>query len=215
MVRKHDSSMRFCIDYRKVNDLIKKDKFPLPKVDTCLDMLNGSRYFSSCDLHHGYWQTVLDERDRDKTTFVTRTGQWRFKVFSFGLCNAPSQFARTMELMLSGLTYDVCLVYLDDILVMSRTFEEHCASLAAVFDRLEQHTLKLKATKCHLFQREVVFLGHVVSERGIECDLAKVAAITNWLDQPTYPKSGRSADWLRTTGPSCQASPISRDLCTN
>jgi len=139
MVRKRDGSMHFCIDYWKVNDLIKKDKFPLPKVDTCLDMLNGSRYFSSCDLRQGYWQTFLDERDRDKTAFVTRKGQWRFKVLSFGLCNAPSQFARTMELVLSGLTYDVCLVYLDDILVMSRTFEEHCARLAAAFDRLEKH----------------------------------------------------------------------------
>ena len=126
-------------------------------------MLNGSRYFSSCALRQGYWQTVLDERDRDKTAFVTRKGQWRFKVLSFGLCNAPSQFARTMELVLSGLTYDVCLVYLDDILVMSHTFEEHCTRLAAVLDRLAKHTLKLKAANCHLFQREVLFLGHVVS----------------------------------------------------
>jgi len=131
MVRKKDGSMRFCIDYRKTNNLIKKDKFPLPKIDTCLDMLNGSRFFSSCDLRQGYWQTVLDERDRDTTAFVTRKSQCRFKVLSFGLCNAPSQFARTMELVLSGLTYD-------DILVFSRTFEEHCARLAAVFGRLER-----------------------------------------------------------------------------
>jgi len=121
MVRKKDGFMRFCIDYRKTNDLIKKDKFPLPKINTCLDMLNGSRFFSSCDLRQGYWQTVLDEGDRDKNAFVTRKGQWRFKVLSFGLCNAPSQFARTMKLLLSGLTYDVCLIYLDDILVFSRT----------------------------------------------------------------------------------------------
>ena len=172
--------MRFCIDYRKVNDLIKKDKFPLPKIDTCLDMLNGSKYFSSCDLRQGYWQTMIDERDRDKTAFVTRKGQWRFKVLSFGLCNAPSQFARTMELVLSGLTWAVCLVYLDDILVFSRTFEEHCDRLAAVFERLERHTLKLKPSKCHLFQRKLTFLGHVVSENGIECDPDKVAAIAEW-----------------------------------
>ena len=180
MVRKKDGTMRFCIDYRKTNDLIKKDKFPLPKIDTCLDVLNGSRYFSSCDLRQGYWQTVIDERDRDKTAFVTRKGQWRFKVLSFGLCNEPSQFARTMELVLSGLTWDICLVYLDDILVFSRTFEEHCDRLAAVFERLEQYTLKLKSSKCHLFQRKVTFLGHVVSENGIECDPDKVAAIAQW-----------------------------------
>ena len=123
---------------------------------------------------------MLDEEDRDKTAFVTHKGQWRFKVLSFGLCNAPSQFARTMELVLSGLSYEVCLIYLDDILVFSRTFEEHINSLAAVFSRLKQHTLKLKASKCHLFQRKVTFLGHVVSQDGIECDPDKTAAIANW-----------------------------------
>ena len=184
MVKKRDGTVRFCIDYRKVNDLIRKDKFPLPKIDTCLDILNGSKYFSSCDLRQGYWQTLIEECDRDKTAFVTRKGQWRFKVLSFGLCNAPSQFARTMKLVLSGLTWDMCLVYLDDILVFSKTFEEHCERLSAVFERLKQHTLKLKASKCHLFQRKVTFLGHVVSEAGIECDPDKIVAISNW-PQPT------------------------------
>jgi len=180
MVKKRDGTMRFCVDYRKTNDLIKKDKFPLPKIDTCLDTLNGCKYFSSCDLRQGYWQTMIEESDRDKTAFVTRKGQWRFKVLSFGLCNAPSQFARTMELVLSGLTWDICLVYLDDILVFSKTFEEHCDRLAAVFGRLGRHTLKLKPAKCHLFQRAVTFLGHVVSEEGIQCDPDKVAAIATW-----------------------------------
>ena len=112
MVRKKDGAMRFCIDYRKVNELIVRDKFPLPKINTFFDMLNGSHYFSSCDLRQGYWQTVISEEDRDKTAFVTRKGQWRFKVQSFGLCNARSQFARTMELILAGLTYEICLIYL-------------------------------------------------------------------------------------------------------
>ena len=94
---------------------------------------NGCEFFSSCDLRWGYWQTKSDERDRDKTAFVTRKGQWRFKVLSFGLANAPSQFARIMELVMSGLTYDVCLVYLDDILVFSKTFDEHLDRLATVF----------------------------------------------------------------------------------
>jgi len=137
MVRKKDGAMRFCMDYRKVNDLIIKDKFPLPKIDTFFDQLNGSHYFSSCHLRQGYWQTVISEEGRDKTAFVTRKGQWRFKVQSFGVCNAPSQFARTMELILAGLTYHTCLIYLDDILVFSRTFEEHCERLGAVLDRLD------------------------------------------------------------------------------
>ena len=94
--------MRFCVDYRKVNELIRKDKFPLLKIDTCLDTLYGCRYYSSCDLRWGYWQTDIDEKDHDKTAFVTRNGQWLFKVLSFGLCNAPSQFAQIMELVMSG-----------------------------------------------------------------------------------------------------------------
>ena len=145
--------MRLCIDYRKLNALTTKDKFPLPKIDTCPDTLNGCKFFSSCDLRWGYWQTEIDERDRDKTAFVTREGQWRFKVLSLGLANAPSQFARIMELVMSGLTYDVCLVYLDDILVFSKTFVEHLDKLATVFDRLDRYSLKLKPSKCSLFQR--------------------------------------------------------------
>ena len=128
----------------------------------------------------GYWQTEIDERDRDKTAFVTRKGQWRFKVLSFGLANAPSQFARIMELVMSGLTYDVCLVYLDDILVFSETFDEHLDRLATVFDWLDRYSLKLKPSKCSVFQRKVSFLGHVTSGQGIECDLDKVAAIATW-----------------------------------
>ena len=91
--------MRLCIDYRKLNSLTIKDKFPLPKIDTCLDTLNGCEFFSTCDLRWGYWQTEIDEHDRDKTAFVTRKGQWRFKVLSFGLANAPSQYARIMKLV--------------------------------------------------------------------------------------------------------------------
>jgi len=98
MVQKQDGTMRFCDDYRKTNELTIKDKFPLPKIDSCLDALNGSQYFSSCYLRWGYWQTEIDERDRDKTAFVTCRGQWHFKLLSFGLCNAPSQFVRIMEL---------------------------------------------------------------------------------------------------------------------
>ena len=179
MVRKQDGTMWLCVDYRKLNSLTVKDKFPLPKIDTCLDTLNGSEFFSTCDLHWGYWQTEIDERDHDKTAFVTQKGQWRFKVLSFGLANTPSQFARIMELVMSGLTYDVCLVYLDDILIFSKT-DEHLDHLATVFDRLDCYALKLKPSKCSLFQCKVSFLGHVVSGHGIECDLDKIASIATW-----------------------------------
>ena len=178
MVRKQDGTMRLCVDYRKLNGPTTKDKFLLPKIDTCLDTLNGCEFFSSCDLHWGYWQTEIDECD--KTAFVTRKGPWRFKVLSFGLAYAPSQFARIMELVMSGLTYDVCLIYLDDILVFSKTFDEHLEHLATVFSRLNCYLLKLKPSKCSLFQRKVSFLGHVVSGQGIECDPEKVVTIGVW-----------------------------------
>jgi len=180
MVRKQDGTMHLCIDYCKLNCLTVKDKFPLPKIDTCLDTLNGSEFFSTCDLQWGYCQTEIDERDRDKTAFVTWKGQWRFKVLSFGLANAPSQFARIMELVMSGLTYDVCLVYLDDTLIFSKTFDEHIDRLATVFDRLDHYALKLKPSKCSLFQHKVSFFGHVVSGSGIKCDPDKVASIATW-----------------------------------
>jgi len=173
MVRKQDGTMHLCIDYRKLNGLTIKDKFPLPKIDTCLDALNGCEFFSTCDLRWGYWQTEIDERDRDKTAFVTRKGQWRFKVLCFGLANAPSQFARIMELVMSVLTCDVCLVYLDDILIFSRTFDKHLDRLATLFDGLDRYALKLKLSKCSLFQRKVSFLGHVVSGDGIGCILIR------------------------------------------
>jgi len=175
MVRKQDSTMRLCIDCCKLNGLTTKNKFPLPKIDTCLDMLNGCEFFSTCDLCWGYWQTEIDERDHDKTAFVTCKRQWRFKVLSFGLAIAPSQFARIMELVMCGLSYDVCLVYLDDILVFWETFDEHLKHLATVFDRLDRYLLKVKPSKCSLFQRKVSFLGHVVREQGIKCDPEKVA----------------------------------------
>jgi len=151
MVHKQDGTMRLCIDYRKLNALTTKDKFLLPKIDSCLDTLNGCEFFSSCNLRWGYWQTEVDDHDHDKTAFVTRKKQWRFKVLSFGLANAPSQFTKILELVMSGLTYDVCVVYLDEILVFSKTFDEHLDRLATVFDRLDHYLLKLKPSKCSLF----------------------------------------------------------------
>jgi hypothetical protein len=138
LIRKSDNSLRFCVDYRLVNACTYRDNFPLARIDTCLEALGGAKFYSTMDLRSGYWQTLIKESDRDKTAFVTRKGQWRFKVLSFGLCNAPSQFARTMELVLSGLTYETCLVYLDDTVVWGKTFEQHTSRLATVLARLER-----------------------------------------------------------------------------
>ena len=180
LAKKADGSLRFCIDYRKLNDVTYKDSYPLPRIDTCLDALGGSTYFSTLDLRSGFWQVAIDPRDADKTAFVTRRGQFRFNVLSFGLANSPSVFQRLMDLILAGLTWETCLVYIDDVIVYSRSFEDHAAKLSIVFQRLRIAGLKLKPTKCRLFQRRVVFLGHVLSDRGTEPDPEKVSAVVDW-----------------------------------
>ena len=136
------------------------------KIDACLDTLNSWQYFNSCDLRWGYWQMGINERDHDKTVFVMRKGQWHFKVLSFGLCSSPSQFAHIMELVLSGLTYDLCLVYLDDVLVFSKTLDEHYDRLTAIFDQLSAICFSVRLPFLAMLQRP-----------GIECNPSKVAAI--------------------------------------
>jgi hypothetical protein len=180
LIQKKDGSLRFCVDYRKLNDLTYKDSYPLPRIDSCLHSLGGSKYFSTLDLRAGYWQTLIDPRDRDKTAFVTRRGVFRFKVLSFGLANAPALFQRLMDLILTGLTWEICLVFLDDTIVFSRTFEEHIERLTKVFNRLHEAGLKLKPSKCRLFQQRVTFLGNVVSAAGIEPDPEKIEAVRTW-----------------------------------
>jgi transposase InsO family protein len=169
-----------CIDYRKVNALTYKDAYPLPKIDACLDVLGGARWFSSLDLRSGYWQVEILPDDRDKTAFVTRRGQFRFKVLPFGLCNAVGLFQRLQDRVLAGLNWFVCLVYLDDIAIFSKTFDEHVVRLDMVFERMQAAGLKFNPEKCRLFQRRMEFLGYVISARGVEPAADKVKAVKEW-----------------------------------
>jgi len=181
LVSKKGSAMpRVTIDYRRLNELTYKDKFPLPHIQECLDALSGNLYFSTIDLSCSFWQCGVKEQDRDKTAFVTRQGQWRFRVLPMGLCNSPSIFARLMSLVLRGLTFVTCLVFIDDTVVIGKTFEQHLDNLKEVFQRFRQANLKLKPRKCHLFQKRVKFLGHVVSHEGVEVDEDKVAVVKAW-----------------------------------
>ena len=180
LVKKSDGTLRFCIDYRQLNNLTVKDSYPLPRIDTCFDALGGARYFSRLDLRQGYWQVKNDPETADKTTFITRKGAFKFKVLPFGLSNAPAVFQRLMNLVMQGLTWEACLVFLDDIIVLSSTFEQHLERLEAVFQRLRWANLKLKPSKCKLFQLKVKFLGSLVSERGIDPDPDKLTAISEW-----------------------------------
>ena len=180
LVRKKDNSLRFCIDYRHLNNVTVKDSYPLPRIDTCFDALGGAKYFSTLDLRQGFFQVAMDEESQEKTAFVTRRGVYKFKVLAFGLSNSPAVFQRLMDLVLAGLTWEICLAFLDDIIVMSKDFNQHLERLGQVFDRLRKANLKLKAEKCHLFKRRVKFLGSVVSEAGVEPDPEKVRAVKEW-----------------------------------
>ena len=150
LVRKKDGSTRFCVDYRKVNHVTRKDAYPLPRVDDTLDTLSGAKWFSTLDLICGYWQVEVDEKDRAKTAFCTPDGLFEFNVMPFGLCNAPATFQRLMDLVLAGLQWSSCLVYLDDVIVIGKTFKEHLSNLHTVLTRLREAGLKLKPKKCAL-----------------------------------------------------------------
>ena len=185
LVSKKDGSTRFCVDYRKLNDVTRKDSYPLPRIDDTIDALSGAEWFSTLDLKSGYWQVQLDDHAKEKTAFSTGNGLWQFKVMPFGLCNAPATFERLMEQVLIGLPVSVALVYLDDIIVPGRSFPQQITNLHLVFERLRKAKLKLSPKKCVLFQRKVKYLGHVVSKEGISPDPVKVEAVKSWPSPTT------------------------------
>ena len=180
LVKKKDGTTRFCVDYRRLNAATVKDAYPLPRVEDCLDTMAGAAWFSSLDLASGYWQLDVAEGDKEKTAFTTHRGLYQFRRMPFGLCNAPGTFERVMEIVMRGLQWRTCLVYLDDIVVFSASFEEHLARLGEVLDRLIDAGLKVKASKCQLGRRRIGFLGHVVSKDGVQTDPAKVEAVESW-----------------------------------
>ena len=140
LVRKKDGTTRFCVDYRKLNSATVKDSYPLPHIDDSIDALSGSCWFSTLDLASDYWQVEVEERDRPKTAFTTGSGLYQFTVMPFGLCNAPSTFERLMERVLSGLPWEVCLLYLDDIIVHAKTLKAELERLRSVFARQRSRT---------------------------------------------------------------------------
>lgn len=180
LVRKRDGTYRFCVDLRRVNEVTKKDAYPLPNIQDCLTSLSGSEWFCTLDLASGYWQVGMKAEDREKTAFSTHRGLYQFKKMPFGLTNAPATFMRLMELALRGLEWEHCLVYIDDIIVFGDSFDVCLKNLELVLERLSSAGLRLKPSKCDLFQPEVAFLGHRVNKEGISCDPAKLAAVREW-----------------------------------
>ena len=184
LVRKKDGTLRFCVDYRKLNAVTRKDAYPLPRIDDALDTLGSSKWFTTLDLISGYWQVEVSDQDKEKTAFSTPEGLFEFNVMPFGLCNAPATFQRLMDAVLAGLQWSSCLVYLDDVIVPGKTFGEHLMNLRTILDRLRQAGLKLHPAKCQFGQQQVTFLGHILSEDGVAADPQKTCKVAAW-PEPT------------------------------
>ncbi|GBL98739.1 Transposon Ty3-I Gag-Pol polyprotein [Araneus ventricosus] len=185
LVKKKNGTWRFCVDYRRLNKITKKDVYPLPRTDDALDSLSGASLFSTMDLKSGYWQIEVDERDREKTAFITPDGLYQFRVIPFGLCNASATFERLMNSLLKGMKWKHCLCYLDDVIVYAAIFEEHLRRLSMVLQCIRSAGLTLNHEKCFFSQSRLKILGHLVDKDGIHPDPGKVEAIQ---DFPT-PKS--------------------------
>lgn len=180
LVKKKDGSLRMCVDYRQLNSRTRKDAFPLPRIDESLDSLGGACWFSTLDLASGYNQVPVTEKDRFKTAFCTPFGLFEWNRMPFGLCNAPGTFQRLMERLFGDQQCQSLLLYLDDVVVFSTSVAQHLERLEVVLGRLEREGLKVKLSKCAFFQREVKYLGHVISAEGVSTDPAKIEVVADW-----------------------------------
>jgi hypothetical protein len=179
LVRKKDGSVRPCVDYRRVNAVTIKDAFPLPRAQDCIDALAGSTLFSTLDITSAYNQVPLREEDIPKTAFTTRCGLYEYVTMPFGLCNATATFQRLMEMILAGLQWNICIIFVDDVIVHGRNFREKIDRLKIILLKIEEAGLKLKPSKCHLFRTSVIFLGHIVSAEGVLPDPANIEKVQN------------------------------------
>ena len=181
IVQKKDGSLRFCIDLQKLNNKTIKDAQSLPRIEDSLECLNGATIFTSLDLQSGYWQVELTEASRPLTAFtIGPLGFYECVWMPFGLTNALATFQYLMESCLGEMHLKWCIIYLDDIIVFSKTPEEHVERLRGVFEKLSAAGLKLKPSKCKFFKSQITYLGHIVSKDGIETDPKKITAIKDW-----------------------------------
>ena len=181
LVRKRNGKLRMCVDYRMLNNRSVKDAYALPKIEEIFDVLQGSKYFSTIDMKSGYHQVEVEEIHKERTAFsVANLGFYEYVKMPFGLSNSPATYQRLMEECLGDYNMSICVINLDDLIIFSDTFEEHLRRIDLVFTRLKECNLKLSPEKCFFIQDQVPFLGHIVSEKGIETDPAKIDKIKNW-----------------------------------
>ena len=179
-VKKEDESLRLCIDYRELNRVTVKNKYPLPRIDDLFDQLGGAVVFSKIDLRSGYHHLKIKWEDLPKTAFRTRYGHYEFLVLPSGLTNAPAYFMDMMNRVLHAYLDKFMVVFIDDILVYSNTKEDHTEHLRTVLSTLANHKLYAKLKKCDFWMEKVQFLSHVISAEGISVDPAKIATVVEW-----------------------------------
>jgi len=183
-VKKKDGSMRLCVDYRALNEVTIKNKYPLPRIDDLFDQLKGAKYFSKIDLRSGYYQLKIKESNIPKTAFVTRYGQFEFTVMSFGLTNAPTYFMNLKNKVFMDELDKFVVVFIDDILIYSKSAQEHEQHLRVVLEKLRTNKLYAKFSKCEFWLEKVTVLGHILTADGVTVDPEKVKVVSNWR-QPT------------------------------
>jgi hypothetical protein len=177
--------MRMCVDYRALNEVTIKNKYPLPRIDDLFDQLKGAKYFSKIDLRSGYFQLKIRESDIPKTAFVTRYGQFEFTVMSFGLTNAPAYFMNLMNKVFMDELDKFVVVFIDDILIYSKSMQEHEQHLRVVLEKLRAHKLYAKFSKCEFWLERVAFLGHILTAEGVAVDPEKFSWIS-WVLSEIY-----------------------------
>jgi hypothetical protein len=187
-VKKKDQTLRMCMDYRPLNEVTIKNKYPIPWIDILFDQLTGARVFSKIDLRSGYHQMRIRPKDIPKTAFTTRYGLFEYLVMSFGLTNAPAHFTYLMNSVFMPELDKFMVVFIDDILIYSKNEEEHATHLRIVLTRLREDQLYAKFSKCMFWLEEIQFLGHVLSANGIAVDPSTVKDILEWKPPTTVHK---------------------------
>jgi hypothetical protein len=179
-VKKKDGTLRLCIDYKQLSKVTIRNKYPLPRINDLFNQLGGASIFSKIDLRSGYHQVRIKGEDIHKTSFRTRYGNYEFVLVPFGLTNAPATFMCLMNNVLSKFLDKFKLVFIDDRLIYSKNREEHEEHLRLVLQVLREHQLYAKLNKCDFFQKQIHYLGHVLSEEGVAIDPDKIMSIMEW-----------------------------------
>ena len=180
LVKKKTGDWRLCVDYRRLNALTVKDKFPLPVIDEFMDELAGSKWFISLDMRSGFHQIRMKEANQYKTAFQTHHGHFEYKVMPYGVTGGPATFQRVMNWVLAPLLRVCVIVFIDDILIYSKSWEQHLEHVAAVFQLLQEHQFRIKLSKCSFAKQELPYLGHIISAHGVATDPGKIKIVQNW-----------------------------------